>query len=222
MRRTGRSGGSALSIAAIILLIGCVAGGCGGSGGLSPDEIPDGDVAMVHETTPAMEEISSSQLRHAVAIARAQSKNPGHASRTELEKEALSSLLDQAWLMGEAEERGITVTDQEVKQEFQRLKSANFKSAKDYTSFLRRSGFTQTDVNERVKLQILSTAVQKEIADESPGHKKQAFTTFVGEYTNRWRDRTVCKPELAIERCSNGPEPKEVSGTPSHLGKGGH
>src|SRR5262249_40282512 len=44
------------------------AGGCG-SAGPSPDEIPDRDVAIVHNTTPDGEEISLEELHHAVAQA---------------------------------------------------------------------------------------------------------------------------------------------------------
>ena len=31
-----------------------------------------------------------------------------------------------------------------------------------------------------------------------------AFTAFVAAFEKRWRSRTVCAPQYAIKRCSNG------------------
>ena len=76
---------------------------------------------------------------------------------------ALNDVLDTAWILGEAEERGVEVTDSEVEQEFQQTKEENFQTEKEYTDFLEQSGFTQEDIDLRVKLQLLSTKIQEEV-----------------------------------------------------------
>jgi hypothetical protein len=189
-----------MTIAAVFI---CWTVGCG-SAGPSPDEIPDRDVAIVHNTTPDGEEISLEELHRAVAQAATEPKSK-RSSRHAIETKALSQLLDAAWLEGQAEEWGISVTKDEVQRKFRKLKDANFKTEKAYHAFLRRSHFTQQEVNERVELQMLSTEVQRRISNVGYDNKKRAFEAFVKDFTDRWRERTVCRPELAIRRCSNGP-----------------
>ncbi len=73
-------------------------------------------------------------------------------------------MLDTAWILGEAEERGIEVSEREVAQEFERTKDENFQTEKEYEDFLEETGFTQEDIDLRVKLQLLSTKIQEEIS----------------------------------------------------------
>jgi peptidyl-prolyl cis-trans isomerase C len=80
-----------------------------------------------------------------------------------LRDEALNDVLDTAWILGEAEEQGIEVSEREVAQEFEQTKTENFKTEKEYEDFLAETGFTQEDIDLRVKLQLLSTRIQEEI-----------------------------------------------------------
>lgn len=80
-----------------------------------------------------------------------------------LRDEALNDVLDTAWILGEASEQGISVSDREVAQEFEQTKTENFKTEKEYEDFLAETGFTQEDIDLRVKLQLLSTQIQEEI-----------------------------------------------------------
>jgi parvulin-like peptidyl-prolyl isomerase len=84
-----------------------------------------------------------------------------------LREEALNDVLDQAWIQGEAAERGIEASDREVQEEFETTRDQNFKTDKEYDDFLKQSCFTQEDVNERVKLQVLSNKIQEGITAES-------------------------------------------------------
>ncbi|MCE3266129.1 MAG: peptidylprolyl isomerase [Solirubrobacterales bacterium] len=84
-----------------------------------------------------------------------------------LRDEALNDVLDQEWILGEAEERGVSVSDREVQEEFEQTKNQNFKSEKEYQDFLRQSCFEQEDVDERVRLQVISTKIQEEVTSEA-------------------------------------------------------
>ena len=86
-----------------------------------------------------------------------------------LRDEALNDILDTAWIQGEAEERGVEVSDQEVQREFEKTKEENFKTEEEYEQFLEESGFTQEDINLRVKLQLISTKIQEKITEEAGG-----------------------------------------------------
>ena len=117
----------------------------------------------------------------------------------------MGNLLDERWIQGQAAEMGIHVTRREVAAELAQIKKQNFESAAAYKRFLRTSHFTQADVNERVKLKLLSTAIQEQIGRGVTGRKAQerAFAKFVAEYELRWRLRTVCAPAYVFDRCSN-------------------
>ncbi len=82
-------------------------------------------------------------------------------------EQALNDLLDQLWIEGEAERRGVTATDTEVQQEFEQTKKQSFKTEKEYQDFLKESGFTQEDIDQRVRLQVVSTKIQEKITEDA-------------------------------------------------------
>ncbi|GAH71882.1 unnamed protein product, partial [marine sediment metagenome] len=84
-----------------------------------------------------------------------------------LRDEALNDILDQAWILGEAEEQGVEASDREVEEEFQTTREQNFKTDKEYQDFLKQSCFTQEDVDERVRLQVISTKIQEDITADA-------------------------------------------------------
>lgn len=138
--------------------------------GIGDPSIPDGDVALVQDAPGDTGHIGKGELERALEQTAAQAgeeKVPkaGTKKYEELQKSALGSLLDMVWIQGQAEEMGISVTEKEVADELKKLKKQNFKTEAEYNEFLKQSKFSQADVNERVKLQILGTQVQKEITE---------------------------------------------------------
>ncbi len=138
--------------------------------GLGDPSIPSGDVALVQEAPGDVGHISKAEFDTSLKQAAAQNKKkevpkPGDPEYKEMMEAALGSLLDSAWLRGEAAEQGFSVTKAEVEKEFKKLKKENFKTEADYKKFLTESGFTQADVDQRVELQILSQEIQKGITE---------------------------------------------------------
>ena len=135
--------------------------------GIGDPSIPDGDVAVIEDAPSGEGNISEKEFDKALKQSAAQSgkketPKPGDPQYDELKEAALGSLLDAAWLKGEAAERGITVTKAEVEQRIQKLKKENFKTEAEYEKFLKESEFTQADVDSRVELTILSNEIQKQ------------------------------------------------------------
>lgn len=138
--------------------------------GIGSDE-PSGDAVAVVDGT----EISAEDFERALiqAAARQQAtKNcepPAEDSPqlATLREEALNDVLDQAWIEGEAEERGVTASDREVQEEFETTKDQNFKTEKEYQDFLKQSCFTQEDVDERVRLQVISNKIQEKVTADA-------------------------------------------------------
>jgi hypothetical protein len=176
-------------------------------------ELPAGAVAVVSHTSPAASPIRTADLNKAIEQQATQHQTSvpslGDSAYAKLAETALAELLDQAWIEGEAEELGIAVTDRQIELELGRIKKQAFPTEASYRKFLISSKFTEEDVHKRVRLQLLSQEVQRHvIAGLDKAEKERGLAEFIRDYQRRWRSRTTCTPELAIARCSNGPEPK--------------
>jgi len=141
--------------------------------GIGNPSVPSGAVAYVEDAPDDTGTITEAEFRHQLvqAAASAQVKpvpKPGDEKYEELKETAIGELLDGVWLQGQAEEMGITVTDKEVAEELEKLKKQAFKTEKQYEEFLKEAHYTQADVDQRVKIQILSSQIQEQIGEEDP------------------------------------------------------
>jgi len=142
--------------------------------GIGDPSVSSGDVAIVEDAPEGTDTISKAQLDHAIVIAAAAQQikpvpKPGDEKYDELKEAALGELFDAIWIQGQAEEMGFpAVTPAEVEKELKKLKSQAFKTEKQYQEFLKESHYTQEDINQRVKLQILSTKIQDQLKEEAP------------------------------------------------------
>lgn len=188
----------------------------------APEELVPNTVALVAEVPPRRGTITKAEFHHGMELAAAQAKDspqprPGERGYERLKTTVLKSMFEAIWIVGQAAEWDITVTRSEVKGEVARVKRESFRSADEFRQFLRESHYTQRDVYERVEIQLLSTGLQerlvKQIDARNPHEEQQGFLEFLDEFNERWRSRTVCAPEYAIERCSNGPVPPPATGS---------
>lgn len=141
--------------------------------GVGSPSVPSGAVALVENVPSEVGEVTQARFDHALELASKQggekkTPKPGSAKYEELKETALNSVFESIWLQGQAEEWGISVTDQEVAKELKKLKKESFKSEKEYKEFLKESGYNKDDVNERVKLQILSQQLQEQLKEQVP------------------------------------------------------
>jgi parvulin-like peptidyl-prolyl isomerase len=141
--------------------------------GIGEPAIPSGDVAIVGHVPGETGKISEADFEHALKLSAAQAHvkavpKPGDEKYEELQKAALNSLFDMAWIEGLAAEMGISTTPKEVAAELEKLKKENFKNGAEYKKFLAESHYTPEDVNDRVELQILSTRIQGKITEGAP------------------------------------------------------
>jgi len=83
---------------------------------------------------------------------------------TSLKQEVLGFLISSEWVIGEASHLGVNVSDAEVKKEFEKIKNEQFPKAAEFEKFLATSGQTVSDLLLRVKLNMLSSKIQKKIA----------------------------------------------------------
>lgn len=177
-RLSGNKRTAAIVLAALLVLIVAAIAATSGFG----DETVDSDsVAVVDDNQISKEDfdkaLGQAAARQGVAK-NCQGPGPDDPQYATLRDEAMNDVLDQAWIEGEAERQGVEASDREIQQEFEQTKSQNFKTEKEYTDFLKQSCFTQEDVDQRVKLQVLSTKIQDKVTQSSGDVSSDDIETY--------------------------------------------
>ncbi len=165
-----------------VLLIGLFAGFAVAQG-IGQPSVPAGDVALVEGIPSEIGEVSEAEFKTSFAQQAAQSgqkKPPKEGSKKyeELKTAAVTELLEQVWLRGEAEELGISVTPKQVATELAQIKKENFKAPGSYGQFLKNSNFTAEDVERRVEVQVLSTQIQELVSGRAGQASKDEIQAY--------------------------------------------
>lgn len=143
------------------------------SEGIGSPSVSDGDVAVVEKVPSEIGNVSQERFDRAMrqtAAAAGQNKvpKPGEAQYDELKDQALNSLFEIIWLQGLGEEMDVEVTDEKVAEELKKVKEENFPKPAEYRKFLKEAKYTRADVLERVRLQVISGEIQKQLQEEAP------------------------------------------------------
>lgn len=151
--------------------------------GIGNPSVPSDAVAVIEDAPDDLGTISKAELDRVIAQAAAAAQvkpvpKPGDDKYDELRETALGELFDAIWVQGQAEEMGISVTPEEVSKELEKLKSQSFKTEKQYEEFLEEAKYTQADVDQRVKIQIISTQIQEQITNEAPTPSSREIEDF--------------------------------------------
>jgi foldase protein PrsA len=141
--------------------------------GIGEPSVPSDSIAVVEDAASGTSPITKKDLDRALEQTAARSglqevPKPSSRQYTDIRDAAIGDLLDTVWIQSEAAEQGITVTDQKVTQELATIKKQNFRTEAEYQQFIERSGYNQEDIDLRVKLQLLSTAIQTKVSKNSP------------------------------------------------------
>jgi parvulin-like peptidyl-prolyl isomerase len=155
--------------------------------GIGQPSVPSGDVAIVEGISEGDPSVSEAEYRRAFVQGVAQAVSQGSLKKApksgttryeELKTAALGGLIDRIWILGEAEELGITATDKQIETELEQIKEQNFPTPKAYAEFLETSQLSQADVDRQVELQVLSKAIQEAINAEAPEPSKDEIADY--------------------------------------------
>jgi parvulin-like peptidyl-prolyl isomerase len=89
---------------------------------------------------------------------------PSSPQYKQLRDQAMQSALQIAWIVGEANKRGLTFTNTQINQSLQQIRS-QFKTEAEYVKARDQAGLTEADVVERARLQLIQTKIQDEISN---------------------------------------------------------
>jgi hypothetical protein len=122
-----------------------------------------------------------------------------HAERAhpvKLLQEVMGFLISSDWVLGEAQELHITVTDTQVRHTFDSIRHQQFRHEHEFRKFLKSSGQTVEDLLLRVRLNMLSSRIQRYVAKH--GH---SLSHFVVQFRRRWSGRTYCQKAYFVADC---------------------
>jgi hypothetical protein len=155
------------------------------------------------------EAITGATYLHWALIASDTNTQSGHKHlkppNTMVAEEVMAFLISSDWVIGEARERGIVISEATVQKQFDRVRREQFPRAKEFKKFLRSSGQTVADLLFRVRLNLLSQQIQKQVLAGHHGKRaqRQALANFVGEFKSRWMGQTYCEPAFAVKTCGH-------------------
>ena len=97
---------------------------------------------------------------------------PGDEQYEALREGAITTLIENIWLQSLGAEEGINVTAKEIEEEEEKLIKKSFEgNEKKFNEFLKTSGYTEQDVNERLKVQVISAKLAKPLEEEAADAK---------------------------------------------------
>jgi peptidyl-prolyl cis-trans isomerase C len=141
--------------------------------GLTGPSVPSGDVVHVSDVPDDLANVSEAELKRSIfraATSNGQKKapKPGSDKYEELKTSAMGELIEGIWIRGEAEELDVSVTDKQIEDELATIKKQNFPTEAAYQKFLKKSHFSQEEVDKLIELQILTREIQERINGLAP------------------------------------------------------
>ncbi len=116
----------------------------------------------------------------------AQLKSECEQQYKSLQSEVLSFLISSQWVLSEAKSLGVKLTDAEVHKEFEKIKNAQFPKAAEFEKFLQTSGQSVSDLLLRVKLNMLSSKIQKQVVKNKATATEAQITKYYNENKSRF------------------------------------
>lgn len=83
-----------------------------------------------------------------------------------LKEQVMQFLIQAEAIQQEAEERGVSVSDEEVTSQFDDLREQSFPNDEQYQQFLETSGMNEEDLLFRVRLDLLISEIRRDVLDE--------------------------------------------------------
>ena len=109
----------------------------------------------------------------------------------QLRDQVMQLLISFKWIEGEAALRGLTVTDAEVAQAFDKQKRQSFPKEADFQKFLKTSGQTLADIRARVRLDLLSNKLRDQVVAGHGQITDQAIEQYYAQHRS-----TFVEPEM--------------------------
>jgi foldase protein PrsA len=103
-------------------------------------------------------------------------------------KQALQLLINAKWIEHEAAERGIAVSDEEVRRSFEHQKAQAFPKERDYRKFLRQSRRSEADILFQVRVEMLSNKIRDLVVKGAEPVTDAQIADYYNRHPKRFAD----------------------------------
>jgi foldase protein PrsA len=110
-----------------------------------------------------LEETTGKPVKGSKAPSKKELKSQCETQYKSLQSEVLGFLISSSWVLGEGNALNVKLSDAEVKKQFTKIKLEQFPKPAEFEKFLSSSGQTVSDLLLRVKLNLLSQKIQKQV-----------------------------------------------------------
>ncbi len=150
---------------------------CAAAIGLGQPSVPDGAIAVVEDApngTITKEEFDRALVQAAARQGLKDVPATDDPQYQLLADSAEGDLILSRWVLGEAEDRGIEITERQIDDELNTIKQQQFGCQPDedpceaFDKFLDQSGFDLDEARNRIKLQLISDEIQKAVLPQTP------------------------------------------------------
>jgi foldase protein PrsA len=220
MRSARNSVGLILLVCVVLLGIALI---LSSAGGVADDEVADVDGAGA---------ITKDDFNRWFAVVAAQPQPgqkkkakppaPGTKEYDAVQQQVMSFLVSSKWIEGEAKERGVSATDEEVQRQFKQVKDQSFPNEKAYQRLLKSSGQTEADLLYRVRLDVLANKVREKITAGSTDVSDADAEDYYNENKSQFeqperrdveviKTKTQAQAQEALDRVKDGERWKKVA-----------
>jgi hypothetical protein len=122
-----------------------------------------------------------------------------------LRQQVLGSLITSMWLIGEAQQRGLSASKGEIQRFFQTVRNQEFPDQAKFAKYLALTDETLSDRMFRAKVKVLSKKIEAQVKAEGQrqGHSTdQALSDYLQAFAKRWVPSTRCDPGYVVADCS--------------------
>jgi parvulin-like peptidyl-prolyl isomerase len=149
--------------------------------GIGHPSVPSGAVAIVEDAPNGT--ISQADFDAALTQAAGQqglpkAPKPSDPQYDTFKQQAMASVLLSRWIAGEAQERGITISDTEITNQLKQIAEQQFGGQKQFQQYLKQVGFTPEQARAEVENSLITDQLQKEVVPQQPDVSNDQISNY--------------------------------------------
>jgi len=139
--------------------------------GIGHPSVPAGAVAVVEDApngTISKADFDAALQQSAARQGLPKPPSPSSPQYPTLRDAAMSAVLLSRWVLGEAQDRGIVISDTEITNQLSSIAKQQFGSQQKFQQYLKQAGFTPQQARDTVEQSLITTQLENQVVPKSP------------------------------------------------------
>jgi foldase protein PrsA len=139
--------------------------------GIGHPSVPSGAVAVVEDApngTISKADFDAALKQSAARQGLPKPPSPSSPQYPTLRDAAMSDVLLSRWVVGEAQERGIVISDTEITNQLKQIAQQQFGGEAKFQAYLKQAGFSPQQARDTVEQSLITTQLENQIVPKSP------------------------------------------------------